>query len=97
MRLAHIKEGEREIGQICAEYADVFHLPRDKLKATSTVKYSTPTPTIPANRSITLRNYRIPEHHEKEVDIKIQQMLENKIIQNSQNPWNFPILIVPKN
>ena len=45
---------------------------------------------------MTLRNYRIPEHHQNEVDIQIQQMLEDKIIQPSQIPWNFPILIVLK-
>jgi hypothetical protein len=44
----------------------------------------------------TLQNYRIPEHHRKEVDVRIQQMLLDKIIQPSQSPWNFPILIVPK-
>ena len=30
LRLAHLKEGEREIRQICAEYVDVFKLPGDK-------------------------------------------------------------------
>jgi hypothetical protein len=96
LRLAHVKEGEQEIRQICAEYVDVFKLPGDKLTATSAIKHHIPTPTIPANRSITLRNYRIPEHHQREIDAQIQQMLEDKIIQPSQSPWNFPILVVPK-
>jgi hypothetical protein len=94
--LAHVKEGEQEIRQICAEYVDVFKLPGDKLTATSAIKRHIPTPTIPASRSITLRNYRIPEHHQKEVDAQIQQMLEDKIIQPSHSPWNFLILVVPK-
>ena len=96
LRLAHVKEGEQEIRQICAEYVDVFKLPGDKLTATSAVKHYIPTPTIPTNRAITLRNYRIPEHHQKEVDMQIQQMLEDEIIRPSQSAWNFPILIVPK-
>jgi len=75
---------------------DVFKLPGDKLIDTSAIKHYIPTVTIPAYRSITLRNYRIPEYHEKEVDVQIQQMLENKIIQTNQNPWNFPILILAK-
>jgi hypothetical protein len=96
LRLAHIKEGKQELRQICAEFADVFKFPVDRLTETSAVKHYIPTPTIPANRSITLRNYRIPEHHQKEVDTQIQKMLEGKIIQPSQSPWNFPTLLVPK-
>jgi hypothetical protein len=63
LRLSHVK-GEQELRQICAEYADVFKLPGDRLRATSAVKHYIPAPTIPANRSIKWRNYRIPEHHQ---------------------------------
>ena len=96
LRLAHIKEGQQKIKQICAEYVDVFKLHGDKLTATSAVKHYMPTPTVPTNRAITLRNHRISEHHQKEVDMQIDQMLEGEIIQPSQSDWNFPILIVPK-
>jgi len=96
LRLAHVKEGEQEIRQICAKYVDVFRLPIDKLIAASAIKHYVPTLTVPANRSITLRNYRIPEQHQKEIDAQSQQMLEDRVIQPSQSPWNFPILIVPK-
>jgi hypothetical protein len=77
---------------------DVFKLPGGKLTATSAIKHCIPAPTISANRAITLRNYRIPESHQKEVRvyIQIQQMIGGKIIQPSQSPWNFSILIVPK-
>jgi hypothetical protein len=96
LRLAHTKKGEHKIRQICAEFTDVFKLPGDKLTSSSAIKHYIPTPTITANRSIILRNYTIPERHQKEVDIQIQQMVEDKIIQPSQSPWNFSILIVPK-
>jgi len=43
-----------------------------------------------------LRYYRIPEKHQSEVNDQVQQMLEDGIIQQSQSPWNFPILFVPK-
>ena len=75
---------------------DVLKLPGDRLTATSDIKHYIPTPSIPANRALTLRNYGIPEHHQKEVEIQIQKMLEDDIIQPSQSPWNFPILVVPK-
>jgi hypothetical protein len=53
LRLAHIKEGEQDIRQICTEYMDVFKLPGDKLTATSAIKHHIPTPSIPAHRAIT--------------------------------------------
>jgi len=91
-----LKEGEQKIRQICAEYVDVFKLPGDKLTATTAIEYYIPTPTLTTNSAITLRNYRIPEYHQGEVNNQVRQMLEDKIIQPSQSPWNFPILIVPK-
>ena len=96
LRLAHVKEGEEEIRQICNEYMDVFKLPGDKLTSTSAIQHHIPTPLIPANRALTLRNYRLPGHYQNEVETQIQKMLEDKIIRPSQSPWNFPILVVPK-
>ena len=96
LRLAHIKEGVEEIRQICNEYMDVFKLPGDRLTFTSAIQHYIPTPSIPNNRAITLRNYRIPEQHQKEVENQVKQMLEDGIIHQSQSPWNFPILVVPK-
>ena len=96
LRLAHVKEGGHEIRQICANCMDVFKIPGDKLSSTSAIKHYIRTPTIPVNGAITLRNYRIPEHYQEEVDTQIQKMLRDEIIQPSQSPWNFPILVVPK-
>jgi hypothetical protein len=87
LRLAHVKEVEQEIKQICAEYMDVFKLPDDKLTVPSAIKQYIPTPMIPTNRSIPLRNYRI--HYQNEVDAQIQQMLENKIIQPSHSHFQI--------
>ena len=54
--LAHIKEDEEEIRQICAEYMDVFNSAGDKLTAMSAITHYIPPPSIPANRALTLRN-----------------------------------------
>ena len=96
LRLAHVKEGGHEIRQICANYMDVFKIPGDKLSSTSAIKHYIPTQTIPVNRAITLRNYRIPEHYQEEVDTQIQKMLRDEIIQPCQSPSNFAIFVVPK-
>jgi hypothetical protein len=71
LRLAHIKEGEEEIMQICAEYMDVFKLTGDKLTSTSAIKHYISTPSILAERALTLRIYRLPDHHQKEVETQI--------------------------
>jgi hypothetical protein len=96
LRLVHKKEGEDEISHICAEYMNVFKLPGYKLTSTPTIKHYIPTPSAPANRALTLRNYRIPEHHQNEVETQIQKMVEDENIQPTQSPWNFPILDVPQ-
>jgi hypothetical protein len=80
LRLAHIKEGEKDVRQICKEYMYVFKLPRDKLTATSGIKHHIPTPSILTNRAVTLRNYTMPEQHQQEVSNHVQKMLEDGII-----------------
>ena len=94
LRLANVKEGEQKIRQICAEYVDVFKLPKDKLNATSAVNYI-PTPTIPTQQLL-CEVIGFLSTIPKEVVLQIQQMLEDEVIQPSQSARNFPILIVPK-
>ena len=62
---------------------DVFKLPGDKLTSTSAVRHHIPTPLIPAKRTLTLRNYRLPGHYQNELKTQIQKMLEDEIIQPS--------------
>lgn len=45
---------------------------------------------------IYIKNYRIPETQKHDMDAQIQNMLQNKIIQNPISPFNNPILLVSK-
>ena len=72
---------------------DVFKLPGDRLTSTSAIQHI-PTRSIPNNRPITLRNYRIPKH--QKVENQVKQMLKDGIIHQIQSPWNFPIFVAPK-
>ena len=72
-------------------------MPNDKLTCTSTIEHAIPTPAINPHRAIHLRSYRLPSIHEEEVKRQTEKMLKDGIIQHSTNPWNFPILVVPKN
>jgi hypothetical protein len=96
LRMSHINEGLDELKEICLKYSDIFRLPGDRLTATKTAMHSIPTPSIIPGRAITLKNYRIPEQHQEEVDKQVDEMLKQNIIAPSQSPWNFPILVVPK-
>ena len=47
LRLVHLNSEERvSIVTICDEYNDIFHLPGDKLRRTSTIEHVIPTPKI---------------------------------------------------
>ena len=96
LRLSHITEGLDKLKEICLNYSDIFRLPGDRLTATKTAVHSIPTPSIISGRAVTLKNYRIPEQYQEEVDRQVEEMLKQDIITPSQSPWNFPILVVPK-
>jgi hypothetical protein len=96
LRLDHIMEGADEIKKICQEYVDIFKLPGDSLTATTAAEHTIPTPTILKGRAITLKNYRLPESQQQEIQRQVTQMLEDEIIVPSNSGWNFPLLVVPK-
>jgi hypothetical protein len=98
LRLQHLNGEERvSIVEICEEFNDIFHLPNDKLTCTSTIEHAIPNPNIDSHRATNLRSYRLPRIHEEEVMRQTEKMLADGIIQHSSSPWNFPILVVPKN
>lgn len=96
LRLQHIEEGAKDIRDICSEFVDVFKLPGDKLTSTTAAKHYIPTPSIPKGRPITLKNYRLPQAHQEEIQRQVEQMLNDGIITHSKSEWNFPLLVVPK-
>jgi hypothetical protein len=73
----------------------IFKLPGDTLTTTTAAEHSSPTPSIPKGRAITLRNYGMPEAQQKEVKEQIDQMLLEVPIP-SKSEWNFPLIVVPK-
>jgi hypothetical protein len=96
LRLDHIVEGADAIRSICAEYADVFKLPGDKLTATNAAMHSILTPGVSEGRAITLKNYRLAEAHKQEVNDQVEQMIRDEVIAPSKSEWNFPLVIIPK-
>ena len=46
--------------------------------------------------SVNTKSYRPPECHKKEIERQINDMLERKIIEKSDSPYNAPVWVVPK-
>lgn len=88
-------EENKIVGDIVKNYEDIFFLEGDKLTCSTAAKHS-----LPLKEEITshifIRQYRLPEAQKKEINTQTEKMLEDGIIKNSNSPWNFPLLVVPK-
>lgn len=88
------QEERRSIEHICAKYADVFHLPGDKLSTTNIMTHSI---SLKDNVSPSYtKPYRIPHSLKQEVQKQINDMLANDIIEETISEWSSPVLLVPK-
>lgn len=82
-----------KLEKLCLKFNDVFSLKTDEISANNFYKQKI---NVNDPNPIFIRNYRIPESQKQEMDAQVQQMLKDKIIQNSISPYNNPILLVPK-
>lgn len=86
-------EEEQAILQVIKDYSDIFHIDGNPLTFTNEIKHIIrTTDEIP----VYTRSYRYPEIYRTEVNRQIDEMLEQKIIQPSNSPWNSPIWVIPK-
>jgi len=53
-------------------------------------------PLIEGAVAIKIRPYRYPHHHKAQIELMVKQMLEEGIIQPSNNPFSSHILLVKK-
>lgn len=95
LKLDHLGTSERSsIESICSKYADVFHLPGDKLTTNNLCEQSI---NLKQNvNPVYVKPYRLPHSLKTEVDKQIKQLLDDDIIEPSQSEWSSPILLVPK-
>lgn len=92
--LGHLNFREKiNITKLITESQDRFHIPGEKLTATSTLQHRIPTTD---DRPINTRQYRFPQIHKEEINRQIEELLEGGIVKPSQSPYNTPIWIVPK-
>lgn len=87
-------EEKNTIANICAKFADIFHLPGDSLNTTNL--YEQKIRLKPNTSPVYSKPYRLPQSQKSEINKQIKQMLENDIIEESQSEWASPLLLVPK-
>ncbi|XP_076660488.1 uncharacterized protein LOC143363841, partial [Halictus rubicundus] len=94
VRTSHIEKNLREpIEKILIHYLDVFNLETDTLPCTNLAKH---TITLKENKIINTKSYRPPECHKLEIEKQMNDMLNKKIIEESDSPYNSPVWVVPK-
>lgn len=94
LRLDHLNPEEKSLlTNLCHEYKDIFYHPEIPLSSTNLTKHHIRTKT---DEPIFTKTYRYPHCHRDEVRSQINRMLDQKIIEPSESPYNFPIWIVPK-
>ena len=93
--LNHLPGIERQAVQgLIAKYADIFHLPGDKLNICNV--YEQHIRTKVDSSPVYVKPYRVPFSQKAEIRNQIQEMLDNDIIEPASSEWSSPILMVPK-
>ena len=87
------KEFELSVRNIIKRNKDLFARKDSDLGHTSTVKMSIHTGD---HDPIKNRPYRVPLNKRQIIDKAVKEMLDAKIIERSQSPWSFPLVVVKK-
>ena len=84
----------RHITQLVGGNQDLFAKRVKDLGHTKSVKMC--IRTDPKQQPIRVRPYHTPLNKRKIIDQAIDEMLEAKVIERSQSPWSFPLVMVKK-
>ena len=81
------------VKSICKNYADIFHLPGERLEATHQTEHCIETIY---DISVVIKQDRFPQMLRQEVMKRIENLIENDIIEPSNSPYASPLWLVPK-
>lgn len=82
-----------EIWKICSQFNDIFYVDGDKLSYCDLMEHKIPTnDEVP----IYVRQYKLPQMQKLEIKQKLEKMLKENIICESNSPWNSPAILVEK-
>lgn len=97
LRLENLNTDEqRNIASICAKFADIFHLPGDRLNTCTCNLYEQKIHLKENASPVYSKPYRLPHSQKAEIRKQILEMIDNDIIEESTSEWSSPLLIVPK-
>jgi hypothetical protein len=71
-----------------------LYLPGDKHSSTNATRHS--IILVPGTTPINTRPYRLPEAQKAETERHVDKLLDECKIEESNSPWNSPLLVVPK-
>lgn len=92
--LDHMNQEERHLStKLILEFKDLLYKDGEILSATDKVQHEIIT-TI--DSPLYTKIYRYPQIYEKEIERQIEEMLRNKIIRQSNSPYNSPLWVVEK-
>ena len=83
----------RKLVPLLKEYSDIFSLSKNDIGLTNLVEHEIDTGNA---KPIACSYRRIPFGLEDKVDDLIQELVDKRIIQPSESPWNAPLVVIPK-
>jgi hypothetical protein len=93
--LDHLNKEERQqIEKTCTHYHDIFHLPGEMLTSTIVVKHEIRLEQ--GAQPVNVKPYRLPEGQKQEARRQVEDLRRGGIIEESNSPWNSPLLVVKK-
>ena len=94
LKLDYLDEKEKlNLFETIGDYLYQFHLPGDKLGATTIISHKIVTTD---DKPVFNKNYRYPHVFRNEVGKQVNELLLSGIVQSSNSPYNSPLWIVPK-
>lgn len=86
-------EEKEKLKKLLCENKDLFYEEGSNLTFTHEITHEI---KLKNENSIYCKMYRYPKIHEEEIERQIKDMLDQKIIKDSNSPYNSPLWIVPK-
>ena len=87
-------EHEEKVKDILKKYDNIIALKDDKLGITSIIEHHISVPKD--MKPIYIPMYKVAHSQKEKIENEVEKLLQNDIIEESNTPWSFPLLAVPK-
>ena len=87
-------DSKQDLLNLLGKYEKIVALRGDKLGSTDKIKHHIAIP--PNTPPIYIPAYRVPYSQKEKIDDEVGKLLDQGIIRESNTPWSFPLLCIPK-